>query len=169
MHKSIEDIIKHAALLRFGESKDRISKCIGMLNENQLLYRPNDSSNSVANIIAHLKGNITQYIISGIGGHPDFRYRDEEFIPKNGVDKILLGSEIASTFEDASNVIKAMDYVQWTKLYLLQGFEMTGIDSVLHVIEHTSYHAGQITYITKMLTDQQTNYYEGKDLNIHNA
>ncbi|HOY15307.1 MAG TPA: glycosyl hydrolase, partial [Saprospiraceae bacterium] len=77
MGNDMTDLLRQSALFRFNESAERIDKCLGMLSEEQILSRPNGVSNSIANILIHLNGNITQYGIrkdiewmhrSGIGG-----------------------------------------------------------------------------------------------------
>ena len=51
----------------------------------------------------------------------------------------------------------------------VQCYRETLFSIIVHVIEHFSYHLGQITYITKMLLDIDTKYYEGDDLNQVNS
>ncbi|MBK8634569.1 MAG: DUF1572 family protein [Saprospiraceae bacterium] len=169
MGNDMTDLLRKSALFRFNESAERIEKCLSILSEEQILSRPNGVSNSIANILIHLNGNITQYIMSGLAGKPDHRIRDLEFEAISSINKEVLQSLMKETFMQASDVILHLDEAQWKATYLLQGFEMSGVDAVLHVVEHASYHTGQITYITKMLTNQHTNYYEGIDLNVHNA
>jgi uncharacterized damage-inducible protein DinB len=50
----------------------------------------------------------------------------------------------------------------------VQGFDLTGLGIVLHVVEHLSYHTGQIAYLTKIKTDQDLGFYRGLDLNATN-
>jgi uncharacterized damage-inducible protein DinB len=50
----------------------------------------------------------------------------------------------------------------------VQGFELSGLGMVLHVVEHLSYHTGQIAYLTKALKNRDLGFYDGIDLNIHN-
>jgi len=47
----------------------------------------------------------------------------------------------------------------------VQCYVETNLSILVHVIEHFSYHVGQITYITKMLLDIDTGYYAGQSLN----
>lgn len=70
---------KEQILFRFSENTPRIIKCIEHLSETEIWHSPNESSNSAGTIVLHLCGNITQYIVSGPGGKPDTRKRDEEF------------------------------------------------------------------------------------------
>ena len=66
------DIIKHQFLLRvFEEGVTRINHILDIIDEDQVWYAPNDQMNSVGNLILHLNGNVTQWIVSGIGNLPD--------------------------------------------------------------------------------------------------
>ena len=42
-------------------------------------WRPNEASNSIGNLLLHLWGNVTQWIIGGVGGRPYERHRQQEF------------------------------------------------------------------------------------------
>ncbi len=52
------------------------------------------------------------------------------------------------------------------KKKVVQGFEETGISILIHVIEHFSYHVGQIVYMTKATKDINLKFYGNKDLNV---
>jgi uncharacterized damage-inducible protein DinB len=41
----------------------------------------------------------------------------------------------------------------------IQNQQETGISVLIHITEHFSFHTGQITFITKWLKEQQTNFY----------
>ena len=50
----------------------------------------------------------------------------------------------------------------------VQGFNLSGIGIVMHVVEHLSYHTGQIAFWIKLLKDKDLGFYDGIDLNIKN-
>ena len=50
----------------------------------------------------------------------------------------------------------------------VQGFQFSGIGSIIHVVEHFSYHTGQIAVLTKLMVDQDLGFYSGLDLNVKN-
>ena len=54
----------------------RITRCLALLPEREIWWRPHRTSNSVGNLVLHLCGNVRQWIISGEGGAPDRRQRD---------------------------------------------------------------------------------------------
>jgi uncharacterized damage-inducible protein DinB len=51
---------------------------------------------------------------------------------------------------------------------VVQGFQLTGIGIVVHVVEHYSYHTGQIAFWTKQLRNKDIEFYGGRDLNMRN-
>lgn len=146
----------------------RVDLCLGQLTEDQVWYRPNGSSNSVGIILTHVVGNITQYVISGLGHVPDTRKRDREFDDSLHRSKSDLRQSMSTTVRDAISVLRQLTPLDVRKEYRIQGFSLSLLEVVVHVIEHFSYHIGQIAYITKMLTDRPTGFYAGVDLNASN-
>jgi uncharacterized damage-inducible protein DinB len=67
---------------RFRLLKDyfvKIASAIDALDDEQIWRRPNESSNSIGNLLLHMSGNARQWIISGVGGAEDRRDRALEF------------------------------------------------------------------------------------------
>lgn len=156
------------AVFRLEENTPRIKKCLEELTEEEVWKRPNDSSNSVGNLILHLCGNITQYIISSLGEKEDERERDKEFETRGGFTKDELFEKLSSTVDEAVEVIKEMDEKKLLKVRSVQGFEYSGVGNIIHVVEHYSYHTGQIAFWTKLLKDRDLGFYAGVDLNVKN-
>ena len=42
---------------------------------------------------------------------------------------------------------------------VIQGFEVTSLDAISHVVEHAAQHLGQIIYITKLRTAKDLKFY----------
>lgn len=150
------------------ENTEKIQKCLKELTEEEIWRRPNASSNSVGALILHLCGNIRQYAISSLGGQPDIRQRDEEFAARAGYDKAELLAKLSGTVEEALAVMRKMEDEEMLRLRSVQGFEFSGIGIILHVVEHYSYHTGQIAFWTKLLRDKDLGFYAGVDLNVKN-
>jgi uncharacterized damage-inducible protein DinB len=156
------------AILRLNENTPRIEKCLQELTEEDVWHKPNASSNSVGNLILHLCGNITQYVISSLGEEKDSRDRDLEFMTEGGMDKSFLLEKLKTTVERASAVIAKLDEAELLAMRSVQGFEYSGVGNIIHVVEHYSYHTGQIAFWTKLLKDKDLEFYAGIDLNIKN-
>jgi len=97
MKQSFEKEFIGQAINRSEENTPKIQKCLHELTEDEIWQRPNPSSNSVGNIILHLCGNITQYILSSLGKIEDKRERDKEFSTKGGLNKKELFDKLHST------------------------------------------------------------------------
>jgi uncharacterized damage-inducible protein DinB len=150
------------------ENTPRIQKCLAELTEEEVWHRPNSSSNCVGNLVLHLCGNITQYVISSLGGAPDNRVRDAEFAAKGGIDKAELEKKMLETLQMATAVIERMDEQELLRVRTVQGFQKSGVDILVHVTEHYSYHTGQIAFWTKLLKDKDLGFYANLDLNVRN-
>src|ERR1044071_4675434 len=57
----------------------KIRLSVSVLDDRVIWARPNESSNSIGNLMLHLAGNARQWIVSGIGRAPDVRNRQAEF------------------------------------------------------------------------------------------
>ena len=158
-------VVKEFDFRVFGESYERIYKCLTMIEEKDLWRTPGENIPTIGNMILHLCGNARQWILSGIGGRPDNRDRDQEFVVQTNIKKAELVFLLENMRVNLRQTLIEMDEKQLRTTYLVQGFEVTGFSVIVHVIEHFSYHTGQITTLTKWLTSKDTSYYGGIDLN----
>ncbi len=166
--KELSVSFKGQAVFRMNESTERIEKCLKMLTVAQACKKPNESSNSIANLILHLCGNITQYILSSLAQEEDTRQRDLEFSTKWDSDIATLATKMRSTADAATAVIRKLPEEELLRKRIVQGFELDGIGIIMHVVEHYSYHTGQIALLTKLLVNKDLGFYDGMDLNVKN-
>jgi uncharacterized damage-inducible protein DinB len=135
--------------------------CLAKLREKDIWWRPNESSNSVGNLILHLCGNVRQWIIHGVGGAPDVRNRPAEFAAQGPMPKADLLEKLETMLAEADAVLAKLPVEKLTETRLIQGFKVTVLGAVFHVVEHFSYHTGQIVLITKLHT--------GEDMKLWNV
>lgn len=152
----------------FGESYQRIYKCLNLLNDEQLWSSPNGNIPSAGCLILHLCGNARQWILSGLGGAPDNRNREGEFIIQHNIRKSDFIFLLENLRIQLTNCLKELPEEEFEAYQIIQGFKVNGFSAVIHVIEHFSYHTGQITTLTKIYTNEETGYYSGLNLNIKN-
>lgn len=128
----------------------RIVSCLRMLPEKGIWWRPNSASNSIGNLVLHLSGNVGQWILSGLGDVPDHRNRNLEFAARGPIPRRVLIKLLDETVGDACRVLRRLQSADLARQYRIQGFRVTGMAAVSHVIEHFGYHTGQIIFLTKM-------------------
>ena len=158
----------HHSLYRIEENTKRVNVCIHELSETEIWNRPNKNSNSVGNLILHLCGNITQYIISSLGKTEDKRQRDKEFSTENGYFKNDLLEKLNTTISKATNIIQNASEEELFRKRNVQGYFYSGIGIIVHVTEHYSYHTGQIIFWTKSVKNKDLAFYKDVDLNVKN-
>lgn len=161
----VDEVIKNA-LYRMDESTRMIKKSLAELTDEEVWQKPNGSLNSVANLLLHLSGNISQYIISSLGENEDNRNRDLEFSIKGGLTKNELLRKLEDTVDTAKRVIFDAGPDKMTKYRSVQGFSFSGIGVIMHAVEHYSYHTGQIAFWVKQLKNKDLGFYDGVDLNV---
>lgn len=156
-------------IIQLQEYTRRVQTCLDLLTEDEVWHKPNQSSNSIANLILHLCGNMTQYVLSSLGGEPDNRERDKEFSAQGGFTKKELMLKLSTVVTKAVNVLEEQDETSLINTRTVQGFKKTGLSIVLHITEHYSYHTGQIALLTKLITNKDLEFYKGFDLNAKNV
>ena len=162
---NITELVKRQIHLRLEEeSIPRIQKCINMLTEEQIWWSANSQTNSIGNLILHLEGNVRQWLLKGIGGVAYTRHRDEEFSVSGIKTKAELLDILEKLATDIKKIIPAITEADLTDMKNIQCFEEDGISIIVHVIEHFSYHTGQISLMTKLLTNADLGYYSGLSL-----
>jgi len=149
----------------FEESYARIFKCLDTVDEKQIWYSPNKNVPSIGNLILHLCGNMRQWVLSGLGGKPDNRDRESEFVPHQNIRKSELVFLMENLRVNIREVLLELPDGYSKKAVCVQGFNETGLSVLTHVMEHFSYHTGQITTLAKIQQDMDLGYYRGFDLN----
>lgn len=141
------------------QSESRILQCLDRLSAEQLWWRGSEESNSVANLVLHLCGNVRQWIIASLGGQPDQRERDGEFAAREGLESPELQGRLKQTLDEATTIIRGLDPERLGDAVRIQGHDTTVLEAIYHVVEHFSLHTGQIIYATKLLRKEDLGFY----------
>jgi uncharacterized damage-inducible protein DinB len=134
-----------------GSFLERIEASVARLSEEQVWWRPNGSSNSVGNLMLHLQGNLSQWILASLGGAAYERHRSEEFAADRTAGREALLAGIRRVTAEAQKVIRELPDGVLLLPVQIQSYDSDGIHAVVHVVEHMSYHTGQIVQIAKQL------------------
>ena len=76
----------------------------------------------------------------------------------------LLGT-LEKAMAEVSQVLDRLDPATLLQTHRVQGFVESGLSILVHVMEHFSYHTGQIAYIVKSRKNVDLGFYRGKNLN----
>lgn len=156
---------REQAIYRMEESRKRVLACLDLVPEERIWEQPNPALNSMGNLVLHLCGNITQYILTTLGGAADNRNRDAEFSTRGGKNRAELKTLFDVVLQQSIDCIAAVTDQELAMIKAVQVYDLSGIGIILHVAEHLSYHTGQIALLTKLITEEDLGFYKGLDLN----
>jgi len=127
-------------------------KAIDQLEEPKLFISFNDDSNSIANIVQHLSGNMlsrwTDFLITD--GEKENRNRDAEFEAT-----LKTKTELLESWNQGWNclfmAINSLNTEQLSTIIYIRNEGHTVLEAINRQLAHYPYHIGQIVYIAKML------------------
>lgn len=160
-----EHIVQQFEQRIYTESYSRIFKCLSLLDDEMLWKKFSPQVPSVGNLILHLCGNARQWILSGLGDQADNRLRDKEFEVHQNIKKTDLIFLMENLRVNLNQCLREMPESRLAQIHQIQGFRESGFSVIIHVIEHFSYHTGQITTLTKLHTGVETGFYSQHNLN----
>jgi len=127
-------------------------KAIEQLSEEQLFVSVNEDTNSIANIVKHMSGNMisrwTDFLTSD--GEKPLRERDVEFESFTTSKEDLL--EIWNKgWKCFFNAIDSLQPEQLSQIIYIRNEGQTVLDAINRQLAHYPYHIGQIVFYAKML------------------
>ena len=146
--------MKDLFVKRFQYYKELAEKTFDQVSEEQLFWKYNEESNSIATLVKHLSGNMqsrwTNFLTED--GEKSWRKRDSEFENdiQSKAEMMKIWTEGWQVLFEALNQIKEET---WNQTILIRGEKHTLLEAVLRQLAHYPYHIGQIIYIGKMVKD----------------
>ena len=137
----------------------RLKGCIEPLTEEQLWWRPNEACNSIGNLLLHLNGNVRQWLVDSFNRLEDNRNRPAEFNQREPVSASVLLNQLGATLRQAAEVLARLTPADLAACYEIQGYKVSGLEAVYHVVEHFAMHYGQVLYIVKTLHGADLGFY----------
>jgi len=156
---TIESDFLNCSAEKLEELCRRIATCLGKLTPDQVWMRGTENQNAVGNLVLHLTGNVRQWILSGVGGAPDARVRDEEFATRGGTEPAALARQLQEAVDAALVIFRSLPHERLAERTTIQGYDVTVLKAIFHVVEHFSGHTAQIIFITKMVTGEDLGFY----------
>jgi hypothetical protein len=155
-----EVFLKFSREKLIGQYWPRLQKAVDSLTDEQVWWRPNAASNSIGNLILHLNGNVTQWLVDSFNHDRDARNRPAEFAAEGGLSATQLLAMLGATIDRAAQVLNRLTVEELLAPYEIQGYHVRGLDAVYQVVEHFGLHYGQIIYITKLLNERDLGFYK---------
>ena len=164
MTHTLESTLLHLARTRLvNDYPGQIDACLEVLTDEDVWWRPNEASNSIGNLILHLCGNVTMWIIGGVGGRNFERHRQQEFDERRQIPKAELLTKLSRVVEEADEVIESLDENELLHRREIQTYDVTVLEAVYHVVEHFSMHTGQIILLSKARVAEDLRLWEQPD------
>jgi uncharacterized damage-inducible protein DinB len=138
----------------------KLRHCVNVLPPGVTWKRPDANSNSIGNLLVHLTGNVTEWILGGIGGQSIKRYRAGEFSQRDGADGATLLANLEAVLQQADAVLAGVSEQRLQQPIRIQGRETTVLGAIYHVVEHFAMHTGQIVFLTKIYAPGTIHFYE---------
>jgi uncharacterized damage-inducible protein DinB len=138
----------------------KLRHCVNALPRESVWARPNETSNSIGNLLVHLTGNVTEWILGGVGGRSIKRNRTGEFAQTDGADADTLLDDLEAVLREADSVLAGLTGRDLERSIVIQGRETTVLGAIYHVVEHFAMHTGQIVLLTKIHAPGKIRFYE---------
>lgn len=138
---------------KFQEIKRRILLAMDQLSEEQLNWKPNEQSHSIANLVLHIEGNIKERIAKGILNQNIVRDREAEFSAVF-IPKAELTTRVEENFSFLTDIVSKLTDRELEQTQLVRNKERTNIDMLHQCAAHYSEHMGQIFYIAKLCLNE---------------
>ena len=153
--ETFEDAVLSLHRAKMQDLERRWVAVLRQLHDDEVNWRPNDVSNSIANLVVHVVGNLRQRFVSGIGNEADIRMRDEEFNTRERFTGTELIDMLTEQFGIVDRTLLDMTPRMLAQTYETQGRKQSGLDILFGAATHTSEHLGQVLFIAKMLLGER--------------
>ena len=129
----------------------QIRACLDELSDDEIWSRPNESSNSIGNIVLHLIGSLNHYLNRNLGGMEFTRDRDAEFAERRRIPRDELRARFDDMVRKAEQTFAALTPKKLSDPSPEPKMHRLVIEDLINIAAHLANHTGQIVWITKML------------------
>jgi len=132
---------------------EQVRQSVAALTDEQLWWRPNETSNSAANLVMHLAGSLNHYLNRNIGGIAYDRNREAEFGERRQISREALLAIFDGMVENAGKTFDGLTLESLSGPSAEPERYASRAEDLLSIMTHFSNHAGQIMWIAKMFQD----------------
>jgi uncharacterized damage-inducible protein DinB len=98
-------------------------------------------------------------LIDSFNGSRSARNPPAEYSAQSAPDAPALIQTLGATVQEATDVLARLTEDELLRTFDIQGYSVTGLHAVYHVVEHFGMHYGQILYITKQIRGEDLGFY----------
>jgi uncharacterized damage-inducible protein DinB len=131
----------------------QIRAAVEALDDDQLWWRPNETSNSIGNLVLHLSGSLNHYLNRGYGGLDYTRDRDGEFAERRHVPRAELMAVFDEMVANAEATFAKLTPSRLTEPAAESKLYTSTVEELVSIAVHIANHTGQIIWIAKALED----------------
>ena len=141
-------LLQHLTARLSAEFPNQVERCLEVLSEDDIWWRPHEQSNAVGNLVLHVAGSNRHFVEHVIGGASGVRDREAEFAARGGstkADLLRVWSDVAARVDGVLRTLTPDRLLQATS-----DKNRSVAEVLLHVTHHNALHIGQIVWITKL-------------------
>jgi hypothetical protein len=146
-----EDII-----FNFRKQKEAAEKAFRQVEDANFFKKPGEHSNSIALVIKHVAGNLasrwTDFLTTD--GDKPWRDRDGEFVIGSEDSRQRLVAAWEAGWSALFQALENLQEADLLKKVTIRREEHTVFQAIHRSLAHTSYHVGQIVYLSRLLTKE---------------
>jgi hypothetical protein len=152
MQKSNDEIFLESTIKLFRYYKKLGEGAIAQLNDEEVLRKPNEASNSIALIVHHLSGNMlsrwTDFLTSD--GEKPWRNREAEF-EEGYPDKNAMLDAWQKGWSCLFHALESLKPEDLATVIYIRNEGQPVLEAILRQLAHYASHVGQIIYQAKVL------------------
>lgn len=129
-----------------------MERALERLSDDQFFSRPGEQVNPVALIVKHLSGNLrsrwSDFLTTD--GEKPTRDRDREFVLEDGDTRDKLMEDWCLAWSTVDSTLRELKDEDLSRRITIRGEPHTVLQALLRGVNHATYHAGQILYLTRL-------------------
>lgn len=145
------DSLQQLASAYLREYMDKIRLALEGLSDDEIWWRPSETCNSIGNLLLHLQGNLSLWVLAGLGGESYERHRSAEFASNRSAGGRALVTDLEAVISRCESTLRELPAEALDDVVSIQTYRIRGMDALFHAVEHCSYHTGQIVQTAKQL------------------
>lgn len=130
----------------------QIREALATMSEEQLWWRPNETSNSAGNLVLHLTGSLNHYLNMLVGGLAFRRDREAEFAERRQLPKAEVLAGFEEMIANAERTLGSLTPEQLSSPAKDTRYSIL-FEDLFAIVVHLSTHTGQLVWIAKMMHD----------------